>query len=212
VSSMHLTEQQQIEQLKEWWKKHGTSTLVTFIIVFCLGLGWRLWMQHYEAKLERGSTHYEELLNAVVNNDDTAALKQANLLKNNYVHTPYAALATLMLARSDVYRNDYADAEGQLNWVMQHASTRSLREVARLRLARINLQLGQPQQSLLLLQKVDDASYAVMIDEIKGDAYAALNQIDMARQSYQKALAELPGYANTRPILTMKLNNLTENP
>lgn len=211
MSSSYMTEQQQIEQFKAWWKKNGASTIFIFITVLLVSIGWRFWLGHDESKLERASSHYEELLNAVVNEDQTATTKEANLLRNNYEHTPYAALAALMLARNDVYSGDYDSAKVQLDWVMNHASTDSLKQVARLRLARIDLQQGQAQQSLQLLQKIDDVSYNVMIDELKGDSYLALKQIDEARQSYQQALAEFSNDVTLRPILQMKLDDLAVN-
>lgn len=206
--SDYITEQQQIEQLKEWWKKNGTSTLIVFLIVLAATVGWHFWLKHRENKLERGSTHYEELLNAVVNDDDASTLKEANLLKDNYRYTPYAALAALMIARNDIYQNDYKNAEKELTWVMNHGSGDSLKEVARLRLGRLFIQEKHPQQALDLVQKINDPSYLPMINELKGDSYLALNQIDEARLAYEQALSALPGYALMRPVLVMKLNNL----
>jgi predicted negative regulator of RcsB-dependent stress response len=206
--STYLTEQQQVEQITLWWKKYGLSTIIIFIIALAAGIGWRFWLQHREVKLERGSTHYEELLNAVVNDDKASAMKEANLLKSNYRYTPYAALATLMLARGYVYQNDYANAETELSWVMKHASANSLREIARLRFARILLQEGKPQETLKLLQKIDDIAYIPVIEELKGDSYMLLKQNDNARAAYQQALHSIPDYTAMRPILAMKLDNL----
>jgi predicted negative regulator of RcsB-dependent stress response len=206
--SAHLTEQQQIEHLKHWWKNYGISTVIIFLVVITAGLGWRYWTQHDETKLQRASTHYEVLLSAVVNDDDATTLKEANLLKDNYVHTPYAALATLMLAREDVYRKDYVSAEMQLDWVAKHANSNALKEVARLRLARILIEQNKPQDALETLTKVNDISYIPMIEEVRGDSYLALNQKDKAHTHYQLALNSIPGLATMRPILAMKLDNL----
>jgi predicted negative regulator of RcsB-dependent stress response len=206
--SDYLTEQQQIEQLKEWWKKHGTTAVTLVLAIFLIGVGWHFWLKHRENKLQRASTHYEELLNAVANDDSASVLKEANLLKGNYSHTPYAALASLMIARNAVYQNNYTAAEKELLWVAKHASGHSLKQVANLRLARLYLQEGKPDASLLLLEKTIDVAYLPLINELKGDSYAALHQADNARMAYQAALNVLPAYALMRPILVMKLNNL----
>jgi len=204
----YLTEQQQIEQLKEWWKKNGPSTLIIVSVLVFLSIAWHVWQTHRENKLQRASTHYEELLNAVVNDDSAGVLKEANLLKDNYNHTPYAALASLMIARNDVYQNNNAAAEKELSWVTKHASSHSLQQVAELRLARLYIQEGKADQSLQLLQKTYDPAYMPFINEVKGDTYAALHQDDNARMSYQAALNVMPAYALMRPIVVMKLNNL----
>jgi predicted negative regulator of RcsB-dependent stress response len=209
--NVYLTEQQQIEEIKKWWQRNGTSTIIIFVLVICASIGWRFWLQHRETKLERASTHYEELLNAVVNDDAIDAQKEANLLRHNYLHTPYAALASLMLARGDVYQGNYDSAKQQLTWVMKHANTNALREIARLRLARITLLQNQPKDALQLLAKVDDKNYEPLINELIGDSYLALNQIDNARSAYQRAITELPDPA-MRPILQMKLDDIAANP
>lgn len=204
----YLTEEQQIEQLKEWWKKNGNFAVGVLLLALALSLGLHFWFKHREVKLERGSAHYEQMLSALVNDDAATTMREANLLKDDYSHTPYAALASLIFARNDVYQEKYSDAENQLTWVMNHGNTNSLREIARLRLARIEVQLNKPQEALKVLDKINDSGYLPMIDEVRGDSYLALNETDKAREYYQKAVNLLPNYAVARPLLTMKLNDL----
>lgn len=207
----YLTEQQQIEQFKAWWRTHGLSVFLFFLAAFLSGVLWHYWLKHRELKLERGSTHYEELLSAVMNNDTEVTLREATLLKNNYEHTPYAALATLMIARNDIYQNNYPAAQEQLAWVMEHANSPALKQVARIRLSRLYIQENKAKQALVVLEKVDDTAYVPMIDETRGDAYFALGDRDQARVAYQQAMSSVRGYAVLRPLLVMKLDNLAKS-
>lgn len=207
--STYLTEEQQIELLAAWWKKNGNFAIGVFIAAVALSLGLHFWFKHREVKLERGSAHYEQMLSALVNGDESTTIKEASLLKENYSHTPYAALASLIFARNDVYADKYPEAEAELTWVMKHGNTYSLREIAQLRLARIEIQLNKPQEALKVLEKINDSNYMPMIDEVRGDSYLALNQTDKAREAYQKAANLLPNYEMARPLLTMKLNDLS---
>lgn len=209
--SDYLTEQQQIEQLRLWWKKYGWNSILVIALALLVSVGWHFWLQHREVKRERASMHYQTLLTAVVNNDTQEAVKEATLLTNDYAQTPYAALATLILARNDVYQNNYSQAEKRLTWVMKHASTPSLRQVARIRLARVLLQENKAPQVLKILHKINDPAYLPMIDETKGDAYAQLNNVVQAKDAYQEALTILPTYAAARPIVQMKLDNLPQS-
>lgn len=204
----NLTEQQQIEQLKHWWRKYGLCGFMIFFIFLLASVAWHFWQKHQEIKFQRGSKHYETLLNAVANDEETVVLKEANLLKNNYTHTPYAALASLMIARSYVYQHHYLLAEKQLQWVVKHAGTDTLKQTARLRLARLYLQEKKPMQALAILEKINCQSYFPLIEEIKGDSYLVLGEIAHARALYQTALNFSPNYAVMRPILMMKIDDL----
>ena len=46
-------------------------------------------------------------------------------------------MAAFMLARDAVIKKNYSEAENQLNWVIDHSSISFIRQIARIRLARI---------------------------------------------------------------------------
>jgi len=107
-----------------------------------------------------------------------------------------------------VYQENYKDAETPISWVMNHASTDSLRQVARLRLARVYIQENNPKEALTILKKTNDKGYLPMIDEVEGDSYLALNETDNARVLIRRRLIYCLIIAVARPILVMKLNDL----
>jgi predicted negative regulator of RcsB-dependent stress response len=80
--------------------------------------------------------------------------------------------------------------------------------VARLRLARLQIQLKQPQQALTTLQEIDEKAYLPEIAAVQGDAYVAMNNIPLARENYRQALTSLPEEAILHQIVSMKFNNL----
>lgn len=207
--SVYTTDQQQIEQFHQWWKLHGTSTILMIVFALALGFGWRFWLQYHEGTLSQASSDYEQLLNSVVNNDSTNAITMANTLTQEYSRTPYAPLAALMLARQSVNQGNLNDAENRLVWVTHHTHNKALRQVARLRAARVLLAENQPQQALNILNEVDDKAYMPSIEEVTGDSYAALGEFALARQAYLKATQILPGYDVAQPILRMKLDELS---
>jgi predicted negative regulator of RcsB-dependent stress response len=58
------------------------------------------------------------------------------------------------------------------------------------------------------LEKISDKHFIGLINEVRGDAYLALNKPTNARESYRAALTEIPNAEVNRPILQMKLDNL----
>ena len=67
----------------------------------------------------------------------------------------------------------------------------------------------KPEESIKLLDKIDDKTFNGLTNEVKGDAYVNMKNTNMARQSYQQALAELPNAEVIRPLLQMKYDNLS---
>lgn len=199
---------EQIEQLKKWWKEYGTSLIVGIILAIILSFGWRYWHDRQQQNLEKASTNYELLLTNVVNGDSAEVESQAFAIMRQFPSTPYAQLAALQLARQQIYLQDYHGAETQLRWVMQKGKNSSLRQVARLRLARLLAAEQKSPEALAILVKVDDDSFIPAIDEVKGDILSSVGKNKEAYQAYQDALKAFPAFETMQPLLQMKIANL----
>lgn len=205
----YITEQEQIEILKNWVKQYSLVILAGVVIAVAAISGWRYWQQRQHKILSHASAVYDEMLTMRAQNDSAATLVQAKKLFDHYPQTTYGQMAALMLGRAAVIKKDYPEAEKHLNWVLDHSKIYSFRQIARIRLARIMIAEQKPQDALNELKTVDDKNFAGLIDEVRGDAYLALNDSAKARQSYQQALEELPNAEVIRPVLRMKYDNLT---
>lgn len=204
----YLTEQEQIQLLKNWLKSYGPSILLGFVIATLIAGGWRYWQNYRQRTLLHASAVYDEMLAARAQNNTNETLVQAKKLYSHYSSTPYADMAALVLARDATLKKNYPEAITQLDWVMGHADSSAIRQIARLRKARILISDKKPKEALSLLEKVNDSKFMGLIEETRGDAYLALTDNKAARNAYQQALAELPNADVTRPILQMKLENL----
>ncbi len=207
--SEYITEQEQLEGIKRWFKENGMTLFVVILVGLVAGLAFRQWQYTRERALEHASVRYEQLLTSVAHHDGVSMLRQADYLISRYPHSNYAKLARLLLARVDVDENKNNDAASQLTDVMQTASVPALREIARLRLARLQINEGKAEQALVLLKELDDKNYQAPATEVRGDALLALGKREEARQAYIQALQALPRFEEMRPLLQMKLDNLT---
>jgi len=204
----YLTEQEQIEILKNWIKQYSLVIIAGVIIAMAGISGWRYWQQRQNKILTHASAVYNEMLTMRAQNNNQATLIQAKKLFTHYPQTTYAQMAALMLARNAEIMNDYSQAEKHLQWALDHSHIASFREVARLRLARLMLAQHKPQAALDLLDTVNDDHFIGLIHEVRGDAYLALHNVTLAKQSYRKALEELPNAEIVRPVLRMKYDNV----
>lgn len=204
----YLTEQEQIELLKQWIKQYGLVILAGLVISLITITGWRYWQSRQIRILHHASAVYDEMLTARAQSDAQATHTQADKLFTHYTSTTYAQMAALMLARDAVYQKNYKEAEKQLQWVIDHSKYTSFRQIARIRLARIYINDERAQMGYDLLETVDDTSFNGLTNEVRGDALLAMKQPNKAREAYAKALEDLPNAEVIRPLLQMKYDNL----
>ncbi|OGT39499.1 MAG: hypothetical protein A3F12_03040 [Gammaproteobacteria bacterium RIFCSPHIGHO2_12_FULL_38_14] len=205
----YLTEQEQIELLKNWIKQYS-AVIIAGVLLAILGItGWRYFQSRETKMLTHASAVYDEMLTKRAQNNIQETLVQANKLFTHYSNTSYSQLAAFMLARDAALNNQTQEAQKYLSWIMKHSNIPSFRQIARIRLARILITAQKPDEALRLLKKQDDKSFNSLINEIKGDAYFAQGNIAMAKLSYKNALDNLPNAEATRPILQMKYDNLS---
>jgi predicted negative regulator of RcsB-dependent stress response len=208
LTTEYMTEQEQIELLKNWIKQYSLVILAGVLVASVAIFGWRTWQERQYRILSHASAIYDEMLTLRAQNNAGATLIQAQKLFDHYPKTTYGQLAALMLARDAAKKKDYENATHRLNWVLKHSGTSSIRQIARLRLARVQLAEQQPAESIKTLAAVEDNSFSGLINEERGDAFYTMKETKKARDAYQQALNDLPNADVIRPLLQMKYDNL----
>jgi predicted negative regulator of RcsB-dependent stress response len=201
------TEEEQLEALKRWWKENGTSTIVGLAIGIAVIVGWNLWQGHKKDRASQASALYGQLLKAAETNQKDSVDKLAKRLEEQYPGTNYAAYAGLFEAKFKVQQGDIGGAKEILKKIVA-GSDKELSHIAKIRLVKLMLASGEYEQGLQMVNDVDQATAAKFsdnYDELVGDLYIALDRLDEARTSYQKALKN--GYQS--PLLQLKIDDLT---
>ncbi|HET8552135.1 MAG TPA: tetratricopeptide repeat protein [Gammaproteobacteria bacterium] len=210
----YISDDEQWEKFKAWWKANGTFIIVGLAIGLAIIGGWR-WWQHYRAQREYNASalyaQFEQALNKPAASNDKNKSGEAEAIgKNlitNYDDTPYAAQAALGLAATEVVANRADQAIQHLQWVVQHSDDGSLKLLARLRLARVQIANKQAKDALKTLSVKDAGGFASLYDEVRGDAYRALGEIAKAHQAYQAALAAQADGTGSDALLKLKLQH-----
>ncbi len=206
--SVYNTDEEQVELLRQWWRKHGRFTIIVIVAVIVMSFGWRYWQQREVAIAQRASAVYEQLQNSITTGNQSALESQAAYLISEYPRTPYAKNAALLLAQQAVNDGKFDQALAKFAWVIEKSKQPAIRQVARIRSARILLAQKKPQAAFKILTKVDDDAYQASIDRVRGDIYLSQGKKQQAREAYTKALALLSPTDVTRPLLQMKLDEL----
>jgi predicted negative regulator of RcsB-dependent stress response len=207
--SEYLSEEEQVEALKRWWRENGRSVIAGIVIGLAVVFGWQSWVQYRHSQMEGAAARFDQLHQAAQIGEAESAQKQGELLRQEHGRTIYAAFAALDLARLLVEQGDAEGAKGQLQWVLEQAREPAIQEVARIRLARLQLGLGDTAAAEKSLAAVTGSAFAGEVAELRGDLARARNDLEAARTAYQDALVK--GTGNSM-LLRMKLQDIGGDP
>jgi len=185
-----LEEQEQLEDLKAWWRQWGN--LVTGVIIaVAVGIvgvqGWRWWQGN---QAEQASVLYNAVSTAVKANDVAKAKDAIAQLNDRFGNTGYAPRAALLVAKTLFDTGDKAGAKAQLMFVIDRSSEEELKAIARLRLAEVQFDEKQYDDALRTLDAKHDEPFAGVYADLRGDILMAAGRGNEARAAYQTALTK----------------------
>ena len=212
-----LEEQEQLDEIKTWWKQHGNlvTTVITVIaLTVAAWQGWNWWQRKQAAE---ASAVYMVLEQSIGAQDAKKTRELAGTLIEKYPGTAYAAMGALLSARAQVEFGDAKTAHVQLQWVVDNGKDEVVRDMARLRLAALLLDEKSYDEALKLLAAPPQAALAARFAELKGDVLAVQGKKAEAATSYTAALAALDKapksngpdpHASYRDMLQAKFDSL----
>ena len=207
-----MEEQEQIESIKAWWKKHGNW--ITWVLIIALGCyAAYAYGGYYQRKqAAQASQLYYEMQNAVMADDNERALRVAKDTQEKFGSTAYAPMVTLVAAKMAYEDNNTDVAREQLKWVVDNAKQDGYKAIARIRLAGILLDEKAYDEGLNLLSASFPAAFASLAEDRKGDFYVAQNRLDEARAAYRAALEKADQADPGRQLIQLKLDELGVSP
>ena len=200
-----IEEEQEINQLKDWWKENGKTIIVAFILGVGGMFGWRYWQAHQAEQIAQASAQYDALIYSAQQDEQAKKANIEQFVQANS-KTAYAVFALLDEAKKVTEKQDFAAAEANLNQALTQSQDEVLTSIVALRLSAVQFQLGQLDNALTTLNQVKGESFnarkAILTGDIqiaKGDKVAAKNSFEQAQQS---------GTQLEQQMAKMKLNNL----
>lgn len=185
--------------------------LIVGVLVFAVCYGAVQFYGQYQSKeAEVASSKYEAMMENIHHKNYSAAKEVAQDLLQNYSKTPYAPLATLMLAKLAVDENNLQVAEENLKTTLKIANKGPLQPIARVRLAKVLAQRKNYTEALEVLNNVKTPDgFVTLYEETKGDIYLMQNEVQKARLAYDTALKAAPP-GTPVSSLQLKYNDLNE--
>ncbi|WP_280155634.1 tetratricopeptide repeat protein [Piscinibacter sp. XHJ-5] len=212
ATHLDLEEQEQLDQLKHFWKQYGN--LITWVLIAVLGAfaawnGWNWWQR--EQAVKAGALFDEVDKAAQAGEADRAATLFATL-KERFPRTAFTQQAALLLAKAQFDKGQADNARATLSWVADNAAEDEYKTIARLRLAGVLLDQKKYDEALKQLDGATAREFEALVADRRGDILMAQGKKDEARSTYQKAWQAMDAKVDYRRLVEAKLTALGAPP
>lgn len=212
ATRLDLGEQEQLDQLKDFWKTYGN--LITWVLILALGgfaafNGWQ-WLQRDRA--QKAAVLYDELDKAVKAGDAERTTRVFTDIRERYGSTTYAEQAGLAAAKLLFGKGQLDAARANLEWVVENASQSEYRTIAGLRLAGLLLDEKKYDEALKQLPADASPAFAGLVADRRGDILHAQGKTEEAKAAYRAAWEALSPTVDYRRLVDAKLTALGAPP
>ncbi|MDP2811792.1 MAG: tetratricopeptide repeat protein [Rhodocyclaceae bacterium] len=216
MATYDLEEQEQLDELKTWWKMHGNRVTAVVVALSVAVVGWQAWSWWQRSQSAEASALYMALQQSAAQKDAKHSRELAGELIEKFSSTAYAGMAALLSAKVQVEGGDVKTGRAQLAWATEKANDAAVRDLARLRLATVLLDEKAYDEAMKALATDPAAPFAPRYGELKGDILAAQGKMAEARTAYEAAVAKLDAagkadggrHAAYREMIQVKLDSI----
>lgn len=202
-----LDEEQQLEIIKDWLRRNG-KWLFAAVVVASIASASFFGYRHYErVRDEKASTLYDTLSKMQDGTDLKKVRLAASGIMETYPKTAYAPRAALIVAQRDFDAGEMNDAKLQLQWVLDHSREPELRDVARLRFARVLFDEKKFAEAIAMLDGKHEDAFDGLYSDLKGDIFLDQGKRDQARSAYLLALNKTEKATSYHDLIQIKLDS-----
>ncbi len=184
---IHLTEEEQVERVKQWWKDNGTSIFVGIALGISAIAGYKYWQESKVTTAKAASDVYESFISAEDLDIEAVKLK-SDSLKGEFKSTPYAVKGVLLSAKHYVDNGDLDGAISELKWVITNAKDDFVKHIARTRMGSILVEQGKADELSSLIAVKNQGDFTAKYKELAADAERLRGNFSESKALYQEAL------------------------
>jgi hypothetical protein len=173
---LDLEEQEQLDQFKAFWQKYRnliTGVLTVALFAYAAYSGYQWWRN---SQALEASKLYETMVSAIAKGDKEQILRASDDLQKDFARTPYAAMSSLVAAKTSADAGDNAKALDYLRWAAKNASNDGYIALAKLRLISQLIEQGGEKdfaEADQILKETPIAGFEALWLERRGDWYLA---------------------------------------
>jgi predicted negative regulator of RcsB-dependent stress response len=209
---LDLEEQEQLAELKHFWKRYGNIISWLLIVVFGAVAAWNGYQYWQRTQSAKASVMYDEVERAAVAGDLPKVERALGDMKERFARTAYAEQAALLAARVFYEKGNVDAAKGALAWVASKGSDEGYQAIAKLRLSGILLEAKAYDEALAQLDGKLPKEFSALAADRRGDILMAQSKKEQAKAEYQAAYKEFDDRSEYRRLVEVKLNALGVDP
>ena len=212
ATHLNLEDQEQLDQLKSFWKRYGN--LLTWALIAVLGAfaAWNGWNWYQRDQSIKAGAMYDELDKAAQAGDADKAGRVFADMKERFPRTAFTEQGALLAARTQFDKGQADNARATLAWVSENAKEDEYRTIAKLRLAGLLLDEKKYDEALKQLDAATAKEFAALVADRRGDILIAQGKRDEAKAAYALAWKTMDEKVEYRRLIDAKLTALGAAP
>lgn len=212
ANNLDLEEQEQLDQLKHFWKQYGNP--ITWLLILVLGgfAAWNGYQYWQRSQSAQAAAMFDEVLRVIQTNDPDKVERAFNDMKERFPSAIQTHQAGLVAAKSLVDAKQADKAKAVLTWMAEKPTDAGYASIAHLRLAALLLESQSYDAALKQVDAVRDPAFSALAADRRGDILMAQGNRPQALAQYQKAYQAFPERTEYRRLVEVKLNALGVDP
>lgn len=205
---LDLEQQEQLDEIKHFWKQYGN--LITWVLIAVFGgvAAWNGYQYWQRSQAAQASQMYDEVDRAVQGGDVARIERALADMNQRFASTSYAQQAGLLAAKSFHDKGNLDAASAALSAVVDKSSDDGYKAIARLRLSGLLIEKKSYDATLKALEAPFPPAFSGLAEDRRGDLLALQGKKTEARAEYEKAYKSFDERADYRRLVEVKLNAL----
>lgn len=212
TNHLDLEEQEQLDQIKYFWKKNGDFLTWVIIIILSLFLAWNYYKYYQRSQSIQAGAMYDEVERAVDSGVKAKIDRAFSDMKDRFPSSSQAQKAGLLVAKKYYSDNEIESSKSALDWVSNKSLDDGYKTIAKLRLAEIFIESKSYDQALKELTGGFNSYFEPLLADRRGDILILQGKKEDALVEYQKSFKMLEDRTEYRHLVQVKLNSLGVDP
>jgi predicted negative regulator of RcsB-dependent stress response len=208
ANQFDLEEQEQLDQLKHFWKQYGNLLTWGLIGVLAAFSGWNFYQYWQRSQATQAAALFDEMEHSLAGQDAEKMQRVFGDMKDRFGSSSYALQSGLRLAQVLLAQGKVEPAKATLAWVAEQSTDAGYQALARLRLAGLQADAGQFDEALKALSSPFPAGFEGLVADRKGDVLTLASKPEKAIEAYQQAYRLLDSRSDYRRLVEVKLQAL----